>query len=370
MKKKLMGILLSIMCMANVLGCGNAATGSEEEVFIISEKGSYSSASSVMASTGEVASSSESAQAATVSSPDFGVWYPYWDYDTATKELDNYSSRVNTICFFAAYYDVNNKAFIPEDTQNTYKQLKNAGKLKGRKTYLSFVNDKLLAQGSSLKDTALLYELIGDSGRAAAHADEVISLCKQLGCDGVEIDYEAIKKDNTLWGHFNTFVSLLSERCAAENMPLRIVFEPSAPIANYSWPQGAEYVMMCYNLNGYGTNPGPKANTEWLSSLCGKMKSLPGTVNMALATGGFDFSSDGQVKQIDYRDAIAQMNAAGATAQRDPASAAMHYSYTDESGMSHEVWYADQETIENWINTVNNNGINRVTIWRLGGNIA
>ncbi len=354
--------------MANVMGCGNAADSSEEEVFIISEKGSYSSASSVMASTGEVVA--DSGQAAAVTSPDFGVWYPYWDYDTATKELDNYGSRVNTLCFFAAYYDVNNKAFIPEDTQNTYKDLKKAGKLKGKNTYLSFVNDKLLAQGSSLKDTALLYELIGDSARAAAHVEEVISLSKQLGCNGVEIDYEAIKKDNTLWGHFNSFVRLLAERCQAEGMPLRIVFEPSAPITEYSWPASAEYVMMCYNLNGYGTNPGPKANLEWLASLSAKMKSLPGTVNMALATGGFDFAAGGQVKQIDYRDAVATMNAAGATPQRDPASATMYYSYTDGSGISHQVWYADQETIETWINTVNNCGINRVTIWRLGGNIA
>ncbi len=366
---------MAVASFYGIIGCGSpSADGGSDAAFIIEDKSAhvvsaYEDTNAAATST-QGASDGAGSEATFVSNPDFGVWYPYWDYATATQELDNYGSRVNTISFFAAYFDVNGKAFIPENTTETYKQLKKASKLKGKTTYLTFVNDKLLAKGSSLKDTQLLYDLIGDPNKAATHVDEVVALSRQLGCDGIEIDYEAIKKDNTLWGYFNTFATLLAQRCQAESIPLRIVFEPSAPIGNYTWPSNAEYVMMCYNLNGYGTAAGPKANMEWLQTLCSKMKTLPGTVNMALATGGFDFSATGEVKQINYCDAVAQMKAAGATAQRDPASADMHFSYTDASGISHEVWYADQETIETWIKTINTCGINRITIWRLGGNIA
>ena len=363
MKKRFIGLILAALFAVGITGCGNTAyEDGAGEVFIIEDKGAH------------IVSAHEEAQeevlsASKVSIPDFGVWYPYWDYDTATAELDNYGARVNTICFFAAYYDVNNKAFIPEDTRSTFAQLNGSGRLGGKNTYLTFVNDKLLNQGSSLKDTALLYELIGDSDRAAAHADEIISLTRSLGCQGIEIDYEAIKKDKALWGLFNSFVNILSEKAAAQGMPLRIVFEPSAPISEFGWSSYPEYVMMCYNLHGYGTAPGPKANNEWLKGLCDKMKTLPGTVNMAFANGGFDFSANGDVKQIDYRDAAALIAAHSASAQRDPASAAMYFTYTDESGTGHEVWYADEETITTWTGVVNSCGISRVTIWRLGGNI-
>ncbi|MCR5801034.1 MAG: glycosyl hydrolase [Lachnospiraceae bacterium] len=300
---------------------------------------------------------------------DVAVWYPYWDYDTATQELQLIGRSLNTVCLFAAYYDVSNKAFIPEETINTYNELKAAGLLNGRKTYLTFVNDKLLNSGSSLKDTDLLYALIGDKKKASAHIDEVVTLCRSLNCDGIEIDYEAIKKDKKLWGHFVDFITLLSERCTAENLSLRIVLEPSAPLTEYSWPANAEYVMMCYNLYGYGTVPGAKAETEWIKSLCAQMKNMPGTPNMAFATGGFDFYSNGNVDQIDYKEAVLRMNSHGAVPNRDAASGDMYYTYTDDSGMSHEVWYADQETLKLWIGTAKNCGVNRVSIWRFGGNI-
>ena len=363
MRKRLTGIFLAALFAVGISGCGNTALEDDSEnVFIIEDKSAH-----IVSAHEE--SQEEVQSASNGSIPDFGVWYPYWDYDTATEELDNYGSKANTICFFAAYYDVNNKAFVPENTKSTFTQLNRSGILGGKNTYLTFVNDKLLNQGSSLKDTALLYELIGDSKKAAAHADEIIALTHDLGCQGIEIDYEAIKKDNTLWGLFNSFVNILSEKASAQGMPLRIVFEPSAPVAEFNWPSYPEYVMMCYNLHGYGTTPGPKADNEWLKSLCEKMSRLPGNVNMAFANGGFDFSASGDVRQINYRDAVNLLTSHSATAKRDSSSAAMYFTYTDESGTGHEVWYADEETISAWIGIAESCGINRVSVWRLGGNI-
>ena len=366
-RKKIVGLFIAAMCMLNIAGCGNTAALEDdgEEIFIISERESSASSKATLSE-----STTPSASTGKVSNPDIGVWYPYWDYDTATSEMEMIGNKLNTVCFFAAYFDSKNKPFIPENTQSTYNELNKAKLLSGKTTYLTFVNDKLLDKGSSLKDTKLLYELIGDDSKASAHAKEIISLCKKLGCQGIEIDYEAIKKDKQLWGLFNSFVIILSEYAEAEKMLLRIVFEPSAPISDYSWPSYAEYVMMCYNLYGYGTTEGPKANIEWIKTLAEKMNAMSGTVNMAFATGGFDFSSNGTVKQINYVDAMTLLQTGASQVTRDVASAAVYFTYTDESGISHEVWYADQETLKTWISTASNCGIDRITIWRLGGNIS
>ncbi len=365
------------MMLCNIMACGNTSSDSvSDEVKIITEKGAAglnknSAANSTNQSSGIVFNNTNNGSSEEkVYDPDIGAWYPYWDYDTADEEMEIIGDDLNTLCFFAAYYDVNSKPFIPEDTRKTKDALIRSGALEGKKTYLTFVNDKLLEKGSSLKDTELLYELFSDSSNASQHAEEILKMCKNFGCDGIEIDYEAIKKDYTLWGYFNHFIVILSEKAKAEEMPLRVVFEPSAPLDAYQWPEYPEYVMMCYNLYGYGTEPGPKADIEWLKELSERMKGLPGNINMALATGGFDFSSNGSVSQIDYADAVSLLAKYRSNSNRDISSAAINFTYTDEAGITHEVWYADQDTINAWIDTVKNCGIPRVSIWRLGGNIA
>ncbi len=387
----------TVLFALNIAGCGDSsAVEDSEEVFVIQEKGGHTSDEETSKSDAQNESSEEkdesthnaddlddesSVKEEGIDSegsdsvvkdmdPDVGVWYPYWDYDTATQEMELIGDELDTVCFFAAYFDSGNKAFIPEDTMTTYEALNKDGKLDGKNTYLTFVNDKLLEEGSSLKDTDLLYELFGDEQKASSHADEVISLTRSLGCEGIEIDYEAIKADNTLWGLFNDFVGILTKKAKAQDIPVRIVFEPSAPISDFSWPSYAEYVMMCYNLYGYGTDPGPKADIDFIKDLCDTMNTLPGNVNMAFSSGGFDFADDGNITQIDYREAVSLLESAGAIADRGEASGALFFNYTDDAGVSHEVWYADQETLKIWINTAEDCGINRISIWRLGGNIA
>ena len=367
MKRMILSVLLSCAMVTTLTACAGKAdeTGSEKETIRIVE----SEHRTVSQSVDTVNTDSVQSDTETEVSPDVSVWYPYWDYATADAELKEMGDDLNTICFFAAYYDVNNKPFIPKDTTETYAKLNKNGTLKDRNTYLTFVNDKLLEKGSSLKDTDLLYALIGNEDLANQHVSDVIALTKSLGCGGVEIDYEAIRKDYALWELFNSFVTKLSREASNEGLALRIVFEPSAPFQNYTWPSDAEYVMMCYNLFGYGTEPGPKANPSWVKELAAKMNTLPGVKNLAFATGGFDFSADGKVAQIGKADAVALLSQKNAEVQRDAASGALWFDYTDEGGTTHQVWYADEETINLWKQAGREGGINRVSIWRLGGNL-
>lgn len=298
-----------------------------------------------------------------------GAWITYWDLDTAYDELDLLKDDLDTLCYFAAYFDNNSEPFIPEGTLGTMDKLKQEGSFSNTVNYLTFVNDKLLPQGSSLKDTELLYDLIGNENKAKKHAEQITDMTVSAGCNGIEIDYEAIKKDYELWEHFRDFLDILVPMAHEKGLSVRVLFEPGAPIEKYEWPKDVEYVMMCYNLYGYGTKPGPKADKEFLKEMVTKMETLPGTINFALATGGFDFAQDGSVAQIDTKTAKAVAMRYDAIEHTDEASGDHVYTYTDEDGMSHEVWYADQDTIRLWIQTIKDEGHERITIWRIGGNI-
>lgn len=302
--------------------------------------------------------------------PSLAAWVAYWDMDTAKDELNAVTGDMDTICHFAAYFDSNHVPFIPEATTEYHLwQVENEA-TKNMETYLTFVNDIDLEEGSSLKDTQLLYELFHSPESMKTHAAQILSMTVQGGYDGIEIDYEAIRKDIVLWNLFIDFIEELMVQADALGIKVRVLLEPNVPIDKLTFPEGPEYVMMCYNLHGHGTEPGAKADQDFLRQMVGIMEQLPGTINFALATGGFDFAEDGSVAQVTLSQAQELQKMVSAEAFRDEQSCALYFDYVDESGRGHQVWYADEETLGAWMNVIREEGHERFTIWRLGGNIT
>ncbi len=300
----------------------------------------------------------------------FTIWAVYWDTDIF-DELALQKENIDTICFFAAYFNQDKVPFIPENTTETYEQVKNIYGDKSFKSYLAFVNDLVKADHSSyLKDTGLLYDLLSSKEARRDHIDAILSMVKQGGFDGIEIDYEAIKEDDTLWGYFISFIKQLYAVASGENISVRIVLEPGAPLEKLTLPPGPEYVFMCYNLYGYGTEPGPKANRKFLLEMINKMKGASEKVSFAVATGGFDFYDGNQAEQITEEEALKLIEEYKAVPEREEESQSMVFTYTDKKGRSHEVWYADDATIKAWTGIIKESGDYGISLWRMGGNAA
>jgi len=103
---------------------------------------------------------------------------------------------------------------------------------------------------------------------------------------------------------FIKFIDELYVAATKKELLIRVLLEPNSIIEKFTLPGGPEYVMMCYNLYGYGTKPGPKANKDFLISMVEKMSRIPGKKGFAVANGGFDFHESGSVEQISTKDAI------------------------------------------------------------------
>ncbi|ABX42576.1 glycosyl hydrolase family 18 protein [Lachnoclostridium phytofermentans] len=298
----------------------------------------------------------------------FSVWTTYWDIDTIYAEVEYMKDNIENISYFAAYFDKDKKPFIPQNTNETYNHITKAYEENTFGSYLTFVNDVMKADGtSSLKDTKILYTLFSTEEARENHIDEIISLAERAGYDGIEIDYEAIKKDIKLWKLYNQFIDKLYEKTLEKDIPLRIVLEPGTPIDKLTLPEGPEYVVMCYNLYGYGTKPGPKANREFLLEMVEKMTKLPGKVNFAVAAGGFDFAENGSVGQVTETKAEQIKQDYNASTYRDEESQCLVFTYIDKEKVSHEVWYADNSTIQYWFDIIKNAGDYGLSLWRLGG---
>lgn len=292
------------------------------------------------------------------------AWIAYWDLNV-NDEIKSLGKRLKEVSYFEVYFDLNNKPTMQEDLLEYYNKTKNNDYIK----YLSIANDKINSDKTySLKDTDLLKSLLIDSELRSNHIKEIINLASEYDFDGIEIDYEQIKNDMDLWNSYVLFIDELYNKCNESKLKLRIVLEPNTPIENLNFIEGPTYVMMCYNLHSSSSKPGEKANPKFIEELINKMEKVPGTKNFALATGGFDWGSNGNVKSISQVEAKSLAKTYNVKEERDSESQCLVFRYSDEKNVNHEVWYADTYTLNTWMNVIDRRGYN-ISIWRLGGNL-
>lgn len=290
-------------------------------------------------------------------------WLPYWDYSNAKLDWLTRSSKPTEIISFAVVYD-NESLHVVEAMDVMTKELVEMDQ--EADVYISFTNDVLQEDGSYLqKDKEFLENFLKDPKRRLVYLDDILELALDYNVDGIEIDYENIKADEELWGYFALFVDELYGKCIEAGIKLRVVLGYDS--AKYvSFPEGPKYIIMCYNLYGPHSGPGPKADKEFLD-LCYEINQvLQPNVSMAFSNNGFTWDSNGQVTAVNKYDAIEVAKIFGADILRDKESSALYYDYKDYTGEDHQVWFADDTTLLDWITWGKEAGYTDFSLWRYG----
>ena len=200
------------------------------------------------------------------------------------------------------------------------------------------------------------------------HIDDIIEITKKMDLDGVEIDYERVWKDEAIGKLFLRFVDKLHSRARDNNLKVRVVLEPNTPFATAAFTKGPEYVVMFYNLYGLHSGPGPKANKSFILKVLKQMENLPGEKAAAFSMGGSLWGSNGKKQLITEQEAKALASAHNVVPVRDGESQSLFFEYVNEE-VRYQVWYADITTLNYWSSIVKAQGVNKVNLWRLGGNI-
>lgn len=295
------------------------------------------------------------------------AWIAYWDIPAGESDFRRIDEKLQKLSYFAASFNQDDQLFVPEELT----ALRNKHKQEKVKTeaYLTFVNDKAGADGSSLlKDTEVLRRRLADDAAIDRHIAEIIELTLQQGYDGIEIDYERVWRDEFVRQVFPSFINKLYLAALKQNIPLRVVLEPGTPFQDAAFAKGPEYVVMLYNLYGLHSGPGPKADKAFIRQTIGRMAALPGQKSVALATGGASWGSNGEKKFITEQEAKTLAVTFDIEPVRDEASQCLVFQYTN-AGVSYQVWYADAKTLHYWTTIAQEQGISNISLWRLGGNL-
>lgn len=285
---------------------------------------------------------------------DISAWVVDWDLRRGQDELLLYDW--SSIQYFAVYFNEEDELIVDDKLEASFCE-------NGGSCYLTIVNDIKKQDGSSIqKDSALVDRLLNNEN----HVDDLVCLANELEVVGLELDYEKIPDE--LWEDYVDFIERLGNELKANGKQLRIVLEPRSPIDRVQLPSDYEYVMMAYNLYGYHSGPGPKADLMFISDLVRKVKSHLSDVRVAFSLGGFDWTEGEKPRAVTMSEAQMLASKMEASYQRDDQSGALYFRYMDDLNQSHEVWFADEVTIETWIKEAQKEQINQFALWRLGGN--
>ena len=302
----------------------------------------------------------------TSASYSYGAWLPYWEADASLVEADGLKDQVDTFVAFACLFDNQDNLLMPEETVNLLSALQKLSISGDKDIFLSVVNDQEVSPGKyENKSTALLKRLFQSEAARSKHLEQLASLIDTYQLSGLELDYENIKGDTGLWSSYAMFIEKVWAMCQRDGIRLRIVLPWDAP-RYVALPIGPEYSVMCYNLYGYHSGPGPKADLEFLVKTCELYKDVPYTVRMAFATGGFDWYG-GSIAALTQEQAQEQLLAAQAEPTRDANSGTLTAIYK-QNGTEHKLWYADALTLRTWRDLCESYGFSSFDFFRLGGN--
>lgn len=297
------------------------------------------------------------------------IWMPEWSRAAAQKDLEKLHFAPASIQAFGVYFDKGDKLYVPSHMREMISTIRDAGdRMEGPsfKLFMSLVNDIVNEGGSSVqKDSDLVYRLTSTPEARKNHIEEIVNLALENKVDGVEIDYERI--DANAWPGVEQFVAQLYQALRLEGLALRVVLEIRAPLETLSLPSGPDYSVMAYNLYGYHSGPGPKADYAMIGKIAARLDGVPGGASIAFSAGGFDWSEDGIIRAITELEAEELAIKALKPTERDRDSGALTFEYLDEKNVRHTVWYADGETMSLWMQAAEKRGVHRFDLWRLGG---
>jgi cellulose synthase/poly-beta-1,6-N-acetylglucosamine synthase-like glycosyltransferase/peptidoglycan/xylan/chitin deacetylase (PgdA/CDA1 family)/spore germination protein YaaH len=191
---------------------------------------------------------------------------------------------------------------------------------------------------------------------------------QKRGYSGYMFDFEDLSP-----AALRAYPSFIAEANAAFDKSGREIWV-TAPFDDDAWPLKAldkaadTLVLMAYDQHYFTGDPGPVAGQEWYEKhLSADMKGLnPNKVVMALGAYGLDWTKGGHADPVDFHEATLNAHDSGVDIDYDSDSLNPTYSYAEEDGTEHEVWFLDAVTFYNQMHVADAWRPRGYAVWRMG----
>lgn len=228
--------------------------------------------------------------------------------------------------------------------------------------------------GVALFDRQKLHLLLNSKEACNRLIERIVDLVQSEDFQAVNLDFESVAPEDR--GAYNTFLAELS-RALKQNQIDLIVAVPAKErevswLAAYDYRQIAGYadqiVIMAYDQH-YRTGPaGPIAPLDWVSKVISyaRQQVPAGKIILGLGIYGYDWPEGQPGKTVSFQEAESLAATRNVKVQWDPVACLPHFTYSDEKGTAHQVWYENRESLKAKLDLATKEGLAGVSIWRLG----
>jgi cellulose synthase/poly-beta-1,6-N-acetylglucosamine synthase-like glycosyltransferase/peptidoglycan/xylan/chitin deacetylase (PgdA/CDA1 family)/spore germination protein YaaH len=222
------------------------------------------------------------------------------------------------------------------------------------------VNDKWDGRG--------LAKLLADPAARAARIAQIVDFLSQYKFQGLVVDLEEVppsaQKDLKL------FLADLEAAFAAHDYVLVL----SVPFDDDSWPYAiyadiVDYMLlMAYDEHWNDGSAGSIAGESWFEdTLDERMQKLdPERTIVAIGSYGYDWVKGQSASALSFEEAVLSARDSEAEIEFDPETSNPHFSFVEDDGKRHDVWFLDGATAYNEIHAADAYRPAGYAVWRLG----
>lgn len=230
-------------------------------------------------------------------------------------------------------------------------------------------------------DNTLSTVLLGDEQKQEALFDEIVAAVKAKGYYGVDVDFEFVLPAER--EQYAGFINRLRGRLNAENVPLVVALAPKTSAAQ----PGLLYEAHDYALLGAAANNALLMTYEWgytygppmAVSPIDKVEQVvafaadnipPERLFLGVPNYGYDWplpyiKDETKATSLGCEQAVARAAQFGADIRFDETAQTPYYTYTDEAGQAHEVWFEDARSVAAKLDLWEKYALRGISVWNL-----
>ena len=241
------------------------------------------------------------------------------------------------------------------------------------------VHNLLYERGNQEVNKQVLREMLKTSTTRSEFIQSIFRTIETYNFDGVHIDFEDIYYEDRFL--LSDFYRELGEALKSRGLyyvvstPARTSDRPTNPFsAAFDYALLGQVVdelsIMLYNEHGWpGSGPGPVVSIGWMEKVLryALTKMRAAKITAAVSVFGFDFNlTTKKNTYVTYNMALNIARKYNQQVNFDQPTQTPMFSYQDEQGNQHEVWFENADSIRGKLLLANRLGTRGVALWRLG----
>ncbi len=298
---------------------------------------------------------------------------PYWDQEDALASLERHPG-VATVASPWIYRVAGDGSVQLQESLNAAAE--QALLDRTRRTGVQLI-PTVANTTAGLWDESTVAAVLADPALRSAHVRALVGLIRTHGFDGIQIDYENLHGDDR--AGFSAFVTELGQAVHAIGSLLFVTVHVKEDDVGYDQRNAAQdyavigaaadrVCLMAYDWHWETSPAGPIAPYDWVRRVVDyAVTQIPAEkLVLGVALFGYDWVGT-KATNLTWSQITALAGRNRADEYWDIGSQSPHFSYVDGDGVSHEVWYENDRSIESKLDLARVERLAGVALWRLGG---